>query len=324
DLSRDFWDNSLNMDVDYKLSTRKNLRLSYQNGNIIPSFGQLQPSQPRTNTLFRQEGNPDLKRATRNSVRVNYNALSLMKGTNLNLNGDISFVTDPIINKREIDANRVTTSTFVNINDRSSWQASINGNYGKAIFNKQVQFNISPRISYNNGFSYIRYNKAINYDLNNLQNTNANIGVGLNEQNSKGFDFDVNARIGANNQRNSLQKDLNYTNMTGSGSGYIRYFLPKQFNITTSVNYSYEGPTKFYNERIHQFYSNVELSKKLLKNESLVVSVRAFDIFNTYNPINRSVSETDFTESTQLMLTRYVLFGLKWDFNKNLGKKKDE
>lgn len=324
DLSRNFWDNSLNMDLNYQLSTRKNLRLSYGNGHIIPTFGQLQPLQPQTNTLFRQEGNPDLRRATRNSFRLNYHTLSLLKGTNLNLNGDISFINNPIINKREIDNNRVTTSTFVNINDRSSWQANINGNFNKPVFNKQVQFNIFSGIGYNNGFSYIRYNNATNYELNNLQNTNGNIGVSLNEQNSRGLDFDVNARIGVNNQRNSLQKDFNYTNMTGGGSAYLRYFFPLQFNITTSVNYGYEGPTKFYDESIHQFYSNVELSKKLLKSESLVVSVRAFDIFGTYNTVNRSVSETNFTESTQLMLTRYVLFGLKWDFNKNLGKKSND
>src|SRR5690606_7053534 len=219
DLSRDFWDNNLNMDLHYQLSTRKTLRLSYQNGNIIPTFEQLQPFQPQTNTLFRQEGNPDLRRATRNSFRLNYHTLSLLKGTNLSLNGDISFVKNPIINKREIDNNRVTTSSFVNINDRSSWQASINGNFNKPVFNKQVQFNIFSGVNYNNGFSYIRYNNATNYELNNLQSTNANIGLRFNEHNSYGLGFDVNARIGAIHQRNSLQKDLNYTNMTAGGSG---------------------------------------------------------------------------------------------------------
>src|SRR5690606_31299304 len=288
------------------------------------TFGQLQPLQPQTNALFRQEGYPDLQRATRNSFRTNYNTISLLKGTSLILNGDISFFSNPIINKREIDNNRITTSTFVNINDRSSWQASVNGGFNKPVFNKQVQFNVHSNLRYNNGFSYIRYNNASSYELNNLQNTNGSVGIGLNEQNSSGFDFDVNARIGANNQRNSLQKDFNYTNLTAGGSGYIKYFLPKQFNVTTNVVYSFEGPTKFYDESIHQFYTNVELSKKLLKSESLVVSVRAFDIFNSFNTINRNVSETNFSESTQLMLTRYVLFGLKWDFNKNLGRKKDE
>ncbi|TJZ62025.1 hypothetical protein FAZ15_05805 [Sphingobacterium olei] len=324
DLSRSFWDNSFNMDINYRLSSRKNLRVSYQNSNTIPSFEQLQPTQPRRNELFIPIGNPDLERATNNNFRLNYNTISLLKGTNLNLNGDIGFVVNPIINQLQIDREtNVTRSSYVNINDRSTWRAGMNGNFNKPMFNKQVQFNIFSSLNYQNSFSFIENSDSESFELNNLQNTNGNIGLGLNEQNSKGFDFEVNARIGANNQLNSLRSDLNYTNMTGSSAGYIKYFFPWKFQATTNVNYSYEGPTKLYPQSIHQFYANVELSKKLLKNESLVASVKAFDIFNTFNNVNRSISDTDFTESRQLILTQYVLVGLKWDFNKNLGKKND-
>ncbi|MBE8722778.1 outer membrane beta-barrel protein [Sphingobacterium pedocola] len=324
DLSRSFWDNSFNMDINYRLSTRKNLRVSYQNSNTIPSFEQLQPTQPRRNELFIPIGNPDLERATNNNFRLNYNTISLLRGTNLNLNGDIGFVVNPIINQLQIDREtNVTRSSYVNISDRSTWRASVNGNFNKPMFNKQVQFNIFSSLNYQNSFSFIENSESGSFELNNLQNTNGNIGVGLNEQNSKGFDFEVNARIGVNNQLNSLRSDLNYTNMTGSSAGYIKYFFPWKFQATTNVNYSYEGPTKLYPQSIHQFYANVELSKKLLKNESLVASVKAFDIFNTFNNVNRSISDTDFTESRQLILTQYILVGLKWDFNKNLGKKND-
>jgi len=66
------------------------------------------------------------------------------------------------------------------------------------------------------------------------------------------------------------------------------------------------------------------LSKAVLKSESLIISLKAFDVFNTFNNINRSSSNTNFSETQQLVLTRYVLVGLKWDFNKNLGKKKND
>lgn len=324
DLSRSFWDNSFNMDINYRLSSRKNLRVSYQNNNTIPSFEQLQPTQPRRNELFIPIGNPDLERATNNNFRLNYNTISLLKGTNLNLNGDVGFVVNPIINQLQIDREtNVTRSSYVNISNRSTWRSSMNGNFNRPMFNKQVQFNIFSSLNYQNSFSFIENSESESFELNNLQNTNGNIGLGLNEQNSKGFDFEVNARIGANNQLNSLRSDLNYTNMMGSSSGYIKYFFPWKFQATTNVNYSYEGPTKLYPQSIHQFYANVELSKKLLKNESLVASVKAFDIFNTFNNVNRSISDTDFTESRQLILTQYILVGLKWDFNKNLGKKND-
>ncbi len=318
DLNRNFWDNNLNMDLNYKISNAKNIRLSYQNSNIIPSFGQLQPLQPQDNQYDVQLGNPDLKKSINNSIRANYNQISLMKGTSMNLNGNVSFITNPIVNQRIVNEETTkSTNTFVNIDNKSNWNANLNANYNSPLFQKQLQFNQFAGISYSNGYSYI------NNELNNSQSTNGNIGLGLNEQNSKGFDFNIDFRVGLNNQNNSIRREYNYTNFTGGSSGHIKYFLPKKFNILVNATYSYTGPTKLYTRDIHQFYTNIELGKTLLKNESLVASVKVFDVFNTFNNVNRSVSENSYSESSQLVLTQYVLFGLKWDFNKNLGKKND-
>lgn len=329
DLSRSFWDNDLNVSGNYKISNRKNLNVMYQNNYDIPSFSQLQPFQPQTSNLFVQLGNPDLKRASNNRVQVNYNTMSLMKGTSLNINSSISFKNNPIVNKRTV-SDTLTTSTYVNVLGKTSWNTGLFANFNKPIFDRKIQFNISSGANYANGFNYTRFAEDgtdINlrqYELNNTQNTSVFTGFSFNEQDSKGLDYDFNWRLTVNNQRNSLQEDLNYTNLNTGGSSFIRYFLPKQFNISAQIFYNIEGPTAFYKESIHQFYTNLEFSKKLLKSQSLIASVKAFDIFKSYNTTNRNVSETNFSESTQLMLTRYVLFGLKWDFNKNLGKKKND
>ncbi|NGM72695.1 TonB-dependent receptor [Sphingobacterium sp. SGL-16] len=329
DLDRTFWDNDLNINGNYKISNRKNINASYQNNFDVPSFSQLQPTQPQTSPIFVQEGNPNLKRAVNNSFRLNYNTMSLLKGTSWNINSSIAFKNNPIVNKRTV-TDTLTTSTYVNVMGKTSWNASLNTNYGKPIFDRKVQFNIFSGANYTNGFTYTRYSQDGSrdnqgqYELNNTQNASILTGFSFNEQDSKGLDYDFNWRVNANNQRNSLQQDLNYTNLSTGGSAFLKYFLPKQFNITTHINYSIEGATKLYKESIQQFYTNVELSKKLLKNQSLVASIKAFDIFKTYNTTNRNVSDTQFSESTQLMLTRYVLFGLKWDFNKNLGKKSND
>lgn len=328
-LARKFWDNDFNTSINYRISNRKNINASYQNNFEIPSFGQLQPLQPQTNSIFRQEGNPNLKKSSNNSLRISYNTMSLLKGTNWSLNSNISIKSNPIINKRTI-SDSITISTYENIEGKSSWNASINSNYNKPIFAKRLQFNVISGASYNNGFSFIRYTadksnmSNSQYELANTQTTTLSTGIGLNEQNSKGLDFDFSWQISANNQRNSLQSDLNYTNLSTSGNAFLKYFLPKQTNITVNAVYSVEGPTKFYNKSIQQFYTNVALEKKLLKSQNLTASLKAFDIFNSYNNINRSISDTNFSESTQMILTRYVLLGVKWDFNKNLGKKKND
>jgi len=64
------------------------------------------------------------------------------------------------------------------------------------------------------------------------------------------------------------------------------------------------------------------LNKKLMDN-NLQLSFKAFDIFKTFNTINRSFDNSNFSESQQQLLTQYFMVGLKWDFNKNFGKKND-
>ena len=129
DLARNFWDNNLNVDANYRLSNSKNIRLAYQSSNIIPSFDQLQPLQPQTNPLFQQIGNPDLKRAVNNNISVNYNAFSLLKGTNININGNLSFVNNPIVNKTTILDNSAQISTYENLSRKSKWNGGLNINH---------------------------------------------------------------------------------------------------------------------------------------------------------------------------------------------------
>lgn len=329
ELERSYWDNDLNINGVFRISNRKSINANYQNSFDIPSFSQLQPFQPQTSPIFKQLGNPDLKRAVNHNFNINYNTISMLKGTSWNLNSNLSLKNNPIVNKRTV-TDTLTTSTFVNVMGKTSWNANFNANYGQSVFNKKVQLNIFSGLNYNNGFTYTRYdqvgsgNTDNQYELNNTQNARTFIGLGFNEQDSKGLDYDFSWRFNINNQRNSLQSDLNYTNLSTGGSAYLKYFLPFKSNITANVNYNIEGPTKFYKESIQQFYTNIEFSKKLLKSESLVASLKVFDVFNSYNTTNRNYSDNQYSESTREMLTRYILFGLKWDFNKNLGKKNND
>ncbi|MNG64210.1 hypothetical protein D3C87_402830 [compost metagenome] len=325
-LSRNFWDNNLNFDANYRISNSKNIRLAYQSSNIIPSFDQLQPLQPQTNPLFQQIGNPDLKRAVNNNISANYNAFSLLKGTNININGNFSFVNNPIVNKTTVMENSAQISSYENLSGKSNWNGGLNINHMQPLANRRINFNKSANIRYNNSYSYTKFESGQSqgeFLLNNSKNTSFGLGSSLNEQDSEGFDFDISLNAGLNAQQNSINTQYNATNFEGGASGYIKYFLPKKFNIMTNVYYSYTGPTKLYKKSINQFYTNLELEKKVLKDESLTVSLKAFDLFNTFNNTRRNGSDTNYSESTQQVLTQYFLVGVKWDFNKYLGKSND-
>lgn len=326
DLARNFWDNNLNVDANYRLSNNKNIRFAYQSSNIIPSFDQLQPLQPQTNPLFQQVGNPDLKRAVNNNISANYNAFSLLKGTNININGNLSFVNNPIVNKTTILDNSAQISTYENLSGKSNWNGGLNINHMQPLANRRINFNKSANVRFNNSYSYTKFEGGQSggeFLLNNAKNANFSLGSSLNEQDSEGFDFDFSANAGFNIQQNSINRQFNATSFQGGTSTYVKYFLPKKFNIVANIFYNYTGPTKLYKKSINQFYTNIELEKKVLKDESMTLSVKAFDIFNTFNNTRRSASDTNYSESVQQVLTQYFLVGVKWDFNKYLGKGND-
>src|SRR5690606_25794539 len=66
--SRKFWQNNWNANVSYSMTNNKNQTIDYQNNSKVPSFSQLQPIHPSSNKLYRQLGNPDLKRETNNNI----------------------------------------------------------------------------------------------------------------------------------------------------------------------------------------------------------------------------------------------------------------
>ncbi|WP_333865395.1 TonB-dependent receptor [Sphingobacterium sp.] len=326
DLARNFWDNNLNVDANYRISNSRNIRLAYQSSNMIPSFDQLQPLQPQTNPLFQQVGNPDLKRAVNNNISANYNAFSLLKGTNININGNLSFVNNPIVNKTTILDNSAQISSYENLSGKSNWNGGLNINHMQPLANRRINFNKSANVRFNNSYSYTKFEGGQSggeFLLNNAKNTNFGLGSSLNEQDSEGFDFDLSANAGFNIQQNSINTQYNATSFQGGTSAYVKYFLPKKFNIMANIFYSYAGPTKLYKKSINQFYTNIELEKKVLKDESMTLSVKAFDLFNTFNNTRRSANDTNYSESVQQVLTQYFLVGVKWDFNKYLGKGND-
>jgi len=287
------------------------------NSTNVPSFDQLQPLQPPTNELYRRLGNPDLKRETRNAMNFSYSTFSLLRASSFNINGSFGATANAIANRSVIDERGRTTATYVNIADRANWNASLYSNYDWPVFNGQVRLGPSASMAYSNDYGYI------NGELNKHNSAKANLGLNTNKQSSKGIDFNLHLSAGLDNERNSIRPELDNTNFQGSVWADIKYHLPHGFSLTQVVHYSYTGRTKVFPEPIEQFYMNLQLTRKLLKDESLLLSIRGFDVFGTFNSTNRSFGNSSFSQSQQQMLTRHFMLGLKWDFNRNLGKKSE-
>jgi hypothetical protein len=317
DLNRNFWNNNTNMNFNYRLSNSKNLSANYQNSATIPSIAQLQAYQPRTNDLYEQKGNPNLKRASNNNLNFNYNSFSLLKATSINANISIGMTSDPIVNNSVVDEVGKTTSTFVNVEDKTNLNLQGYASITRPLLNNLVQFGPYVNLGYNNNYNYL------NGVFNESKSFNGFAGVNANKQTSTIVDFNLSTGVGFRDERTLLNQNLNSTSINFNANTDLKYYLPYKISLSQVINYSYTGKTKLYPKALQQFYMNLEVSKKLLKSESLLLSVKAFDIFNTFNNTNRSFGESNFSESRNQVLTQYLMVGLNWDFNKNLGKKND-
>lgn len=314
-LERTFWQNNLNADAFYRFSNNKTLNLRYSNSTNVPSFNQLQRIQPPTNELYVQVGNPNLKREKMNGLNVNFNQYSLLKGSSFNINMSTSFTGNAIANKSTTDDKGKTTATFVNLSEQTNWNANVHTNYTRPYFNGLVQIGPMASLNYDNTYQYV------NDELNKNNTARGSLGIGANKQTSKLIDFNFSLNMNITNEENSVQTQYNATSFGSSINTDIKYFLPFKFNLTQVIHYGYTGKTKAFPEPIKQFYMNLELTRKLLPSESLLLSLKGFDVFNSFNNTNRSSSGNNFSQTQQQLLTQYFMIGLKWDFNKNLGKK---
>jgi len=199
-----------------------------------------------------------------------------------------------------------------------NWNLNGHVGYSKPVFSNFMIFSPSVSSSVSRNFNFI------NGELNETNSNNYRLNFNLQKQTLKTVDVDWRANVGLNNQNTSLQPHLNSNNLVTGTNLEIKYYLPFKFDLMQVTHYNLVGKTKVYPEPIHQFYMNLELNKKMLKSQDLIVSVKAFDIFNTFNNINRSLGGSNYAETQEIVLTQYFMVGLKWDFNKNLGKKSDE
>ena len=69
---------------------------------------------------------------------------------------------------------------------------------------------------------------------------------------------------------------------------------------------------------------NAQISYSFLKDKSLTVSVRGYDLLSQKKNISRSVSDSRIVDNRYNDLTKYVMFGISYTFNTLKNKKRPE
>lgn len=305
------WNVSPYANIRYKFGERSSLRANYRARTSQPSMTQLQPVRDESDPLNIIEGNPSLKPTFTQSVGIFFNdfRMSSQQSIFAVING--SFALNTIVSK---------TVTDRETGGRTTTYGNVNGNFnifGMAMItrpfrNRKWRFNARLNARFANTPGYI------NGDFNRTGNLSLSPSAGLTFS-SDIFQMTVNPTYSFGNVSNSLPEQPDRTTHSYGFNSDLSLFLPFGLEFTTDLSFSNSsGYSAGFNSA--QWLWNAQLSYSFLRDKSLTFSVRAYDLLGQKKNISRSTGANTITDSWYNDLTRYVMFGLTWNFN-TLSKK---
>lgn len=309
-LSRSFFTYNPSLNGSFSFTKSKVMWFNYNGRNQLPSLSQIQPILDNTDQLNRYIGNENLTPSFSNSFNLGYNTFKLLTGSYFYVGGAFAFQKDPITqNINTIDAvnyyvwDNVLGKTNINAN---AWL----GHYFK--LDKDLGLGNSPQASISLNESYNFFND----ELNKVNTTNYTFTYNIIRDTKTGLNFNVNLSPQYRVMNSSLQTDVNSNGFVFGSNGSVEYFFTKTLKVYANYNYTYEAPTEAFDQKFEQFLVHPGVSKKFLKNESLVVDFMINDVLNQNRGFSRSAVSSVFTQRRFDTIRRYYMLKVSWDFAK--------
>jgi hypothetical protein len=306
-VTRRFINFAPNLSIGLRVIKNTNIDIGYNGETSQPSVDQLQPLRRTNNPLYVQVGNPDLRPSFRHTGRVSFNRFK-MNGNYMYGSLYYTYTDNAITMQRSTDAQNRTVSQFVNLDGVGMLSANVGFNwnlkkwklrpslyfYGSKGGGNSVQNGIT--IKNENISSSIR--GGLSHDWPNVMSTSY----------SNSFTYSVGWSDAPNNQTN---RNFSHTHTLNN-----RFFLPWDIEVVSDCNFQFQPKNKAFNNNINIIQWNASVEKKLLKNEQGVIKFSVNDILNQNTGYNRYISGNSINESNRLVLKRYFLLTLTWNFMK--------
>ncbi|HLS95174.1 MAG TPA: outer membrane beta-barrel protein [Sphingobacterium sp.] len=310
ELSRSFFTYNPSVSGGYSFTKSKHLWVNYNGRNNLPSLSQIQPIVDNTDPINRYIGNESLKPSFSNSFNAGYNTFKLLSGSYFYIGGSASMQKDPI-SQNITSRDTINEYRWSNIEGKSN--SSVNfwtGHYFK--LDKDLGLANSPQLSISSSINY----NFFNGDLNKVNTTGYNFTYNISRETKTGLNFNIDLSPQYRVMNSNLQSNTNSNGFVFGSNGNIAYFLSKTLKIYTNYSYLYEAPTQAFDQKFEQFLVHPGISKKFLKNESLVLDFMINDVLNQNRGFSRSSVASVFTQRRFETIRRYYMLKVSWDFTK--------
>lgn len=289
-----------------RFGERSSIRATYRARTTQPSMTQLQPVEDVSNPLNIIKGNPELKPTFTQNIGVHFNDFRMESQQALFVMLNTSFAINTIVSKTITNSEtggRTTTYTNANGNFNFMGMAMIN----RPFSNRKWRFNarLNGRYASTPGYINGEFNRTGNLSLSPSGGITFSCDV---------FQMSVNPTYSYGQVTNTLPKQQNRITHSYGFRSDASLYLPFGLQFNTDIHFSNStGYSAGFDSK--QWLWNAEISYSFLSDKSLTFSVRAYDLLGQKQNISRSVGANTIVDSEFNDLTRYVMFGLTWNFN---------
>jgi len=294
----------------YQPSAQKVFLLSYSGNMSQPGVDQLQPILNNSNTLNTVIGNADLKAQFSHSLQAIYQSqkiitrqsLALVASGNITENQIVPKITnDPLTGK--------TVTQYVNLSSERQYNINLTAQGSQRITGTEIDVRLALNGSRSANYSFI------NNGLNRVDQTSFTVQLGMQTVKFQKYELQMGVAPNYSFNKNSLipQNNNNAAGLNVNARGAL--YLPLKFILNSDVSYRYTAKTQNI-PAINMTILNASLSKALLKEDKLKLTLSGVNLLNANPTLSRSVTATQISQSSFNTIMRYFIVSVSWDFTK--------
>ena len=291
------WPNITDMIPD-TLSDANPLNIRIGNAGLKPSFTQ-------HISLEYRKSIPDLQRTTAVNLQFNTTRNSTTNRTEYN----------------ELTGGRVSMPVNVNGN----WNASSSFNFNTALDkDKHWRINTTTQANFSNSVGYLYRSKDKMTVENQVRSGNFSEWARLTFRQDweSGWQVEANVngyfRYNLNRSTNATASNLDHYNFNYGGSFVLTF--PWGMTISSDIEQQSRRGYSDASMNTNHLIWNGAISQRFLPRKQLTVSLRAVDILDERDDVNRSISATSRTDTRNEMVRSYVLLSANWRFGRFGGR----
>lgn len=291
----------------YKFTKQSEIRFRYNGRTVQPTLEEIQPLRDNTDPLNITTGNPNLKQEFDQTFSMMYYFYKVISGQNFWSGIDLTTMNQDIVYTYRINEQGVRFGQYTNVNGNYNLRAY--AYYGVKFKKIYTGLRISPNYNYSQNAIFLNGLQGISIG----QSLRPGISVYFEKDNLPEISLSYNPSW--NNNTNSLNPNAITKYWQHALEGNVYYKLPKDFEITTEIDYLKRENINLGSGRNGYFIWNAGISKKVFKDKSGLLKLRMEDILKQRIGFDRSIYLSQVYENYYNMITRYFMFSFTWNFS---------